>query len=63
MRSERRVLLSGGGAGGGADGLAVPFGSNHLILREEEETGRGERERWKRHQQRKQNISDVNVSC
>lgn len=37
MRSERRVLLSGGGVGGGADGIAVPSGADHLILREEAE--------------------------
>lgn len=35
MRSERRVLLSGGGVGGGADSISVSFGADDLILKRE----------------------------
>lgn len=34
MRSERRVLLSGGGVSGGADGVPVSSGAHDLILEE-----------------------------
>jgi len=36
MHSERRVLLSGGGVSGGADGLPVSSGTNNLVLRRRE---------------------------
>lgn len=36
MCSERRVLLSGGGVSGGADGLPVPLGADNLILQRRE---------------------------
>lgn len=38
MRSERWVLLSGGGVSGGADGLPVPSGADNFILRERKQT-------------------------
>lgn len=39
MGSERWVLLSGGGVGGGAGSVPVPSGADNLILRKE--TGNG----------------------
>lgn len=44
MHSERWVLLSGGGVGGGGDGLPIPSGADNLILKEKESDGeRGNR--------------------
>ena len=40
MRSERRVLLSRGGVGGGADGISVSFGADDLILRRQRKQSR-----------------------
>lgn len=39
MCSERRVLLSRGGVGGGADGISVPFGADNLVLAKKGEEG------------------------
>lgn len=47
VRSERRVVLSWGGVGGGADGVSVPSGSDNLMLNrvegKEEDENRGNR--------------------